>query len=350
MKIIPHNRPSFDEKELAAATAVIRSRQLVQGARVRLLEKKLAQQMQKNYCIAVSSGTMALTLALLGLNIGPGDEVLIPSYTCSALWHAVKSVDATPVFVDIENYSYNLDPDQVRENITARTKAVIFPHMFGQPGQITALSALCIPLIEDVAQAIGATLLQKPVGAYGDISITSFYATKMIGAGEGGAVLTDSQSIAARIRDLRQYDEQDSLRLRFNAKMTDITANIALTQLNKLPHFMQRRQEIIAEYNPILKDRLLIPKVSADSKPNYFRCIAGFLGDPDTLMNQAQQKGITLRRPIFKPLHLYYEGTRLKNTERAWQSQVSIPLYPDLTRGEIDRIKNYLQKIVDQYG
>ncbi|MDD5766288.1 MAG: aminotransferase class I/II-fold pyridoxal phosphate-dependent enzyme, partial [Candidatus Marinimicrobia bacterium] len=209
--MIPHYKPSFDESEVAAAVSVIRSGQLAQGEMVAALEHQFAKSINRHHAVAVSSGTTALSLSLLSLNIGKDDEVIIPSYTCSALWHAVRAVSATPIYCEIEPVTFNLDPMEIRKKISPKTKAVIFPHMFGQPGRINELTEIGIPVIEDIAQSVGARINDRPVGSFGDITISSFYATKPIGAGEGGIVLTDDTKLAERIRSLREYDEQETL-------------------------------------------------------------------------------------------------------------------------------------------
>jgi len=345
--MIPHYRPNFDQSEIEAVKAVINSKYIAQGEKVRELEYKLASFVNKNYCVAVSSGTSALTLALLSLNIGVGDEVIIPSYTCSALWHAVKAADSSPVFADIETTSFNLDPGDIKRKITSKTKAIIFPHMFGQPGRIEEVLKFKIPVIEDIAQAIGATINNRPVGSFGDISVISFYATKVIGAGEGGSVLSNSKKITDKVRDLREYDESYNLIPRYNAKMTDITAAIALEQLRKLPEFTNNRKTIFLKYKSILKNNIDIPLEDYKGyEANYYRCIATH---PKIKLKEifktATDMDVKFRRPVYKPLHLYNKNKHLKNSEEAWKKQFSIPIYPDLTENEINIVLSTLKHI-----
>jgi len=344
--IVPHYRPSFNSREQAAVQAVINSGHIAQGKRVLELEKTLAEFVGKKFGIAVSSGTSALILALKALKVAPGDEVIIPSYTCTALWHAVKAVDGIPVFSDIETKYWNLDPDNVRRKITPKTKAIIFPHMFGQPGKIREVIDLGIPVIEDIAQSVGAQIDGRFVGIFGAISIGSFYATKVIGAGEGGMVFSNEKTIKNYIRDIREYDEKETLIPRINAKMNDITATIALMQFQKLPEFAAKREKILSLYQSALKDRMLVPNYDPGYRSNFYRCIISHPGkNADELIQLGRQYGITLRKPVYKPIHTYFDGYNLKNTESAWKKQVSIPIFPDMTDIETDTVINFLKLV-----
>jgi len=345
--MIPHFRPSFSKNAIPAISAVIRSGYIAQGQKVRELEQLLAKRIGIPYACAVSSGTTALTLALRALDIGPEDEVVLPSYTCSALWHAVKAVGARAQFADIEAQTYNLDPAEVRKNCSPRTKAILFPHMFGQPGAIQDIMQIGIPVIEDIAQGIGARIDQHPAGSFGTIAVTSFYATKMVGAGEGGAVLSRDEKIIARIRDLRAYDEKDELQLRYNAKMTDITATFAIEQLRLLDEWIARRRSICRGFRAILGNQMLLPIESDRLLSNYYRCIAAHpRKSAREIIEMSRMEGIICRKPVFRPLHLYAQNRRLKLTEQAWEKHFSIPLYPDLTTQEIQLIQRFLMSMV----
>lgn len=349
--MIPHYRPSTDDREVQALRSVLASKQLAQGTRVAELERQLAQITGKKFCVAVSSGTTALILALRVLNVTRENEVIIPSYTCAALWHAVRALGATPVFADIETAYYNLDPGAVEAKVTSRTAAIIFPHMFGQPGRIQELRRLKLPIIEDIAQAVGATISGQPVGSFGDLTVISLYATKVIGAGEGGAVLADSKQLIAKIRDLKEYDEKENLLPRINAKLSDLTAAVALIQLEKLPRFYRRREQIMASYREILGNNIRIPHCGNDKRQsNYYRCIAELpelsLKDIFTIAERYQVK---IRRPVFKPLHSYFPNEKLVNTETAWQRQFSIPIFPDMNESEQTRVTEFLTAIFEQH-
>lgn len=345
--MIPHYRPSFNQSEIKAVKAVIKSKHIAQGEKVLELENRLSNFVEKKYCIAVSSGTSALTLALLSLKIGSGDEVIIPSYTCSALWHAVKAVGSSPVFADIEISSFNLDPEDIKQKITSKTRAIIFPHMFGQPGRIEEVLQFKIPVIEDIAQAVGAKINNSPVGSFGDISVISFYATKVIGAGEGGCILSNSKKFANNVLNLREYDEKDNLTLKYNAKMTDITAAIALEQLKKLSNFIDRRKTIFLRYKSILKNNVDVPLEDYSGyEANYYRCIATHPKIKlKKILKTVKNMGVKFRRPVYKPLHLYNQREHLKNSEETWEKQFSVPIYPDLSENEINLVLSTLKHI-----
>ena len=349
--IVPHYRPSFSLHEITAVRKVIDSGYIAQGERVMELEITLAEFVEKKFGVAVSSGTTALILALKALKVTSGDEVIIPAYTCTALWHAVKAVGGVPIFADIEVKYRNLDPVDVKRKMTSKTKSVIFPHMFGQPGRIQDVYDLGIPVIEDIAQSIGARISDRPIGTFGTVSISSFYATKVIGAGEGGIVFTNDKTVENYLRDVREYDEKETLSPRTNAKMNDITATIALEQFRRLPEFTARRKKIVAQYESILKNRIEIPVRDPRFQSNLYRCIISHPEKTaDELIQSGKENGITLRKPVYKPIHTYFNEYNFKNTESAWKKQVSIPIFPDMNDSETDTVINFLKQTFGEFS
>ena len=344
--MIPHFRPGFEPSAAEALIDTFQSGYIVQGPRVRQLEQQLEELIGRHYAVAVSSGTTALTLALRVAGVNPLDEVIIPAYTCAALWQAVCALGAIPVFADIENETFNADPCAIKALICPRTRAIIFPHMFGQPGFIQEIMDSGIPVIEDIAQAIGARIDGLPAGRFGSLTITSFYATKMIGAGEGGAILTDDPVWAEKLRDLRDYDEKDDLHLRFNAKMTDLTAAIASAQLSHLPAMITARQQILSRFD-VLHEIIRIPtKTTSSFDSNLYRCIISIPGSTsEAIISQARAAGIICRKPVFRPLHHYHPHPPLAQTESAWQTQVSVPFYPRLQDHEIQLLVTFFNSI-----
>src|SRR5579883_2046260 len=184
---------------------------------------------------------------------GAGDEVLMPSYTCVAVTNAVRYVGATPALADIDPHTYNLDAGDARRRLTAATRAVIVPHMFGLPADMDPLTEWGIPVIEDCAQTLGATYRGRRVGGFGTVSICSFYATKLLTTGEGGMLLSDSDTLVRRARDLRDYDDRADATLRYNYKMTDFQAALGVSQLGRLPQFLARREALAARYEAALR-------------------------------------------------------------------------------------------------
>ncbi len=192
LSFIPHSRPTLGEDEVRAVAAVIESGNIAEGEVVQRFEKAFARKMGVQHAVAVSSGTAALHLALLAMGIGPDEEVIIPSYVCTALLHAVQYVGARPVLAEIDPLIFNIDPDDVQKRITTRTGAIIVPHLFGAAADLDKLLKLNVPIIEDCAQAVGGTYQQKPLGTFGDIAIFSFYATKVMATGEGEMVTSNA--------------------------------------------------------------------------------------------------------------------------------------------------------------
>ena len=247
---IPHSKPTLGKEEAAAAAEVVRSGYLAEGQRTVALETTLAETIGVKHAAAVNSGSSALHLALLALDVAEGDEVVVPSYVCTAVLNAVNYVGATPVLADVDD-SLNLCPHDAKRRLSRKTKAVIVPHLLGNPAAIDELAELGPPIIEDCAQAIGATVPGGPpaqAGARGVLSVFSFYATKVLAAGECGAVASNSARLIGKVVDLKDYDERRSYRVRYNYKCNDLAAALALCQLRKLPRFLTRRRAIARQY------------------------------------------------------------------------------------------------------
>jgi len=344
--MITHSKVALEVEDLASVIKVLRSGMLVQGNVVSAFEDRLSSFIGVNHAVAVSSGTAALHLSLLSLGIGDGSEVIIPSYVCTALLNAIHYVRATPILVDIDPNTYNIKLENIKIAITDRTRAIIVPHMFGLPVDIDSIVSLGIPVIEDCAQSVGARLKGKYTGSFGILSIFSFYATKMLGAGEGGMVLSNNFDLIETIRDLRDYDEKETYAVRYNYKMTDIQAALCESQLKKLHLFIENRKEIARVYNNGLEGlRVRVPVVPEGREHIYYRYVI-FLENPLKFMEEMRNTGIECRRPVFKPLHRYLQLQGYPITDDVWEKTVSIPIYPSLTAEEayliVDAIKGLL--------
>lgn len=288
--------------------------------------------------VAVSSGTAALHLALVALGIGPGDDVILPSYLCAGPLHAIEHAGATPRLVDCDPTTYNLDPTHVKRSLTRKTKALIVPHLFGLPADLAELTRLGLPVIEDCAQALGATYRGKPVGAIGELTICSFYATKVITTGEGGMLLTRDARLLRRAQDLREYDKRRTFRTRFNYKMTDFQAALGLSQLRQLPDFLAMRRALAERYHQELNGLPLAgPVVPADRDHIFYRYVVRVNRGLETVLTRLEQEGVSARRPVFYPLHRYLKLAGFPGTEEAWRTALSLPIYPSLG-DEIDRV------------
>ena len=245
--MIPIARPLIGAEEEAAVLEVLKSGRLVQGERVTEFERRFAEQCQVQEAVAVSSGTAALHLSLIAHEIGYGDEVITTPFSFAATANVILLVGATPVFVDIDPQTFNIDPACAESAITPRTKAIIPVHLYGNPCDMERLEAIAaahhLALIEDACQAHAADIHGKPVGSFGT-GCFSFYPTKNMTTGEGGIVTTDNSIIAERIRLLRSHGQKERyhhIALGFNLRMTDVQAAIGLVQLNKLEQFTQQR-------------------------------------------------------------------------------------------------------------
>jgi dTDP-4-amino-4,6-dideoxygalactose transaminase len=337
LEFIPHSRPTLGAEEKKAVAAVIDSGHIAEGSTVKEFEGAFARRMGVNRAVATSSGTAALHLTLLAMDIGPDDEVIIPSYVCTALLNAVRYVGASPVLAEIDSETYNIDPHDVRKRLSRHTRAIIVPHLFGLTADLDRLSELDVPIIEDCAQAVGASLNQKPLGTFGDACIFSFYATKMMTCGEGGMIISNSEALLKRVADLKTYDEKKRYETRFNYKMTDIQAAIGLVQLTRLDSFIRQRRAIAIRYLKAFQP--LDVKLPPDDPAHiYYRFIIGLETDSQPVVNRLVQSGIGCARPIYMPLHHYLKLTGYPMTDNAWHTSISIPIYPSLSDEEINRV------------
>jgi dTDP-4-amino-4,6-dideoxygalactose transaminase len=334
---IPHSRPTLGEEEALAAAAVVASGHLVEGMETAAFEQELAAHVGVSHAVAVSSGTAALSLTLAGMRIGAGHEVIIPSFVCAALLHAVVQSGAAPVLAEIDPETLNLDHRDVARRLSRRTAAVILPHMFGLPADLERFTGWGIPIIEDCAQAFGAENGGRPIGSFGHAAVFSFYATKVIATGEGGMVATASAELADRLKDLKSYDKRREYKTHYNFKFTDIQAAVGRAQLRRLDEFIRRRRAIAARYRAELKYRA-VRMPPEDAGHIYFRFVIDLGADCTGFVQRAAQAGIGCERPVYIPMHHLLKLDGFHRTEQAWRRCVSIPLYPALADAEVERI------------
>lgn len=343
--MIPHSRPTLGREEVQALAATVESGHLAQGPRVEEFERGLAAFVGVQGGVAVNSGSAALELALLAVGVGPGDEVILPSYVCTALWLAATRVGAQPKLVDIEPATYTIDPDETAKAITSRTRAILVPHLFGLPANLTAVQSLGIPVIEDCAQTLGATEQGRHVGSVGAAAVCSFYATKLLCTGEGGMVLSNDPAVLDKGRALREYDEVPTLETAaFNRKMSDLQAAVGISQLGRLPSFLERRAAIAASYADALnRTGLGLPAVPDGRTHIYYRYVVQLPASRrrgsslDKLLRRLASRGVQCRRPVFRPIHRYLGLGGFPSSEAAMRSALSIPIYPSMTDEEVSR-------------
>lgn len=321
-RIVPISVPNLNGNELKYLTDCVKSGWISsKGKYVTMFSEKFASYINAKAAFGVSSGTTALHLALVALGIGREDEVIMPTFTMISCANAITYTNATPVPVDSEINTWNIDPFEIEENITEKTKAIMVVHLYGHPvdmGQIMNIARKYnLYIIEDVAEAHGAEYKGKKVGTIGDIGCFSFYANKIITTGEGGMFVTNSQELAERARKLRDQAYNEELRkwlvhdeIGFNYRMTNMQAAIGLAQLERINQFIETHRKNARLYNALLKDisGIKLPPEETWAKNVYWmytilvdECEFGF--SRDNLMKKLEAKGIETRS-VFYPIHL----------------------------------------------
>ncbi|MGW5051007.1 DegT/DnrJ/EryC1/StrS family aminotransferase [Actinokineospora sp. NPDC004072] len=346
---IPAARPIIGDEERAAVDAVLRSGMLAQGAEVAAFEQEFSQVLlDGRAAVAVNSGTAGLHLGLLAAGVGPGDEVIVPSFTFAATANSVALTGATPVFADIELDHYCLSPEHVESLVTERTKGIMPVHLYGHPANMPALAAIAekhgIALYEDAAQAHGASLGGQRVGTFGTFAMFSLYPTKNMTSGEGGMVSTGDAGVERTLRLLRnqgmerQYENEI---VGFNARMTNLHAAIGRVQLTKVGGWTQARQANAAYFDRHLTG-VGVPAVAEGAVHVYHQYTITVPEDRDGFvkaLKDEHQIGSGVYYPI--PNHRLPSFNRtedLPNTEKAAAAVVSLPVHPSLDDEDRERI------------
>ncbi|MDD1775842.1 MAG: DegT/DnrJ/EryC1/StrS family aminotransferase [Candidatus Methanomethylicus sp.] len=363
---MPINKPLLGKEEEAAVLGVLDSGLLTNpspegGPNVRAFEAELATYVHAKHSIAVNSGTAALQLALMAAGIKPGDEVIVPSFTFIATASAVMLTGAKPVFVDIDRNSFNMDPSVLRYAITGKTKAVIPVDLYGLPANLEEISEEArsrgIMLIEDACQAQGSSIKGKMAGTLGDMGCFSFYPGKVMTTGEGGALITDDDALADRLRKMRTHGQvkgYDSAMLGGNFRMPEIEAAMGRVQLRKLPGFLKKRTDNAERLTELLRGTAVVPPLVPEGmRHNWYlytiRC--GNSSDRDRLKTEMNKEGIGATVYYPTPVHRtpYYEGLgfgniRLTETERAASCVLSLPVNPMVQDGDLERIASIVKR------
>jgi perosamine synthetase len=332
LQVVPLSAPDITESEIEAVTTVLRTPHLSLGPELPAFEAALATYHGVPHAVAVSSGTAGLHLALLTLNIGEGDEVIIPSFAFIALANAVLQVRATPVFAEIDPITLNLSPEAVEQAITPRTRAILVVHTFGVPADMDALGAIArrhkLALIEDACEAIGAKFQGRRAGSFGSLAVFGFYPNKQITTGEGGAVLAHDPAHAARLRSLRNQGRQsnggwlDHAEPGYNYRLSELACAMGRVQLSRIDEMLALRQAAAQRYDALLKGipTLELPPLAL---PN--RTISWFVyvlrlpqsADRDRIQCALARHGIATGR-YFPPIHL----------QPAWRARSAAPHLP----------------------
>ncbi|MHA7281689.1 DegT/DnrJ/EryC1/StrS family aminotransferase [Arthrobacter sp. TMS2-4] len=348
-EFIPAAKPIVGDEERKAVDAVLLSGMLAQGAEVAAFEKEFSEVLlDGRSAVAVNSGTAGLHLGLLAAGIGPGDEVIVPSFTFAATANSVALTGATPVFADIELDHYALDVEHVAGLITEKTKGIMPVHLYGHPADVVALRALAdqhgIALFEDAAQAHGASFAGRQVGTFGDFAMFSLYPTKNMTSGEGGMVSTGDPEIERRLRLLRnqgmerQYENEI---VGFNARMTNLHAAIGRVQLTKVGGWTAQRQANAAFLTENI-DGVETPKVADGAVHVYHQYTVRIDGDRDAFA-AALKDEYNIGSGVYYPipnhrLPSFRRSEDLPNTEIAAREVLSLPVHPSLDDEDLDRI------------
>lgn len=350
-RIIPPSKPCISEEDMQAVAMQVQSGMHATGKTTEMFEKKIAEYVGIPFAKATTSGTTALHLALQVLSIQQGDEVIIPSYVCHSLLHAVNYCKATPVLVDIDpdfvSQGCNISVGTIKPLLTKKTKAIIVPHMFGTPVNIDEILDFKIPVIEDCCQSIGAKDKGKRIGSKGIMSVFSFYATKVLSTGQGGMVVTSSKEIKKRLDYSTRGDHEEEYDIAYNYGLTDIQSALGITQLAKLEKFIERRKKIAEKYDAAFKDcNFKIFPRKEGSFP--FRYLIKFstAEERERFQNALREKGILTNYSVFRPLHRYLglDPQRFRNTEEAHETSMYIPLYPAMSEEDIEYV---IQRVIE---
>jgi perosamine synthetase len=358
MSFIPINKPILGEEEEAAVKAVLSSGKLTdasfEGGRfVREFESKVRRLVGTKHAVAVNSGTAALHSVLLALGVGKGDEVVVPSFTFVATANVVLACGAKPVFVDT-GADYNIAPSAMRKAFTKKTKAVIPVHLYGFPADMDEIrefaSARSVQVVEDAAESLGATYKGKQTGSLSLAGCFSMYATKVVTSGEGGAVSTDSEEFAEKLRLVRNHGMMhgyDTRHLGFNYRLPELAAAVASVQMDKLGVFLKTRERnvrLLEETTGGIEGSSFTQR-SSDRTHAYYLYTLYLKKNRDKVVEDLIKAGIGAAVYFKTPVHrtplyldLGYGGVKLKNTEAAAGHVLSLPVHPGLGREEVGRV------------
>lgn len=345
-------RPDVGDAELAAIGVVIESGQLTMGPRVVEFEAALARAVGTAHAAAVSSGTAALHLALLALEIGPGDEVIVPAYTFPATANVVELCGARAVLVDVDPDTFVVDPGAVAAAVTARTRAVMAVHLFGRPVEWEALSTAVpqeVALVEDAAGALGARYRGTPCGALGVAGCLSFHPRKIVTTGEGGAVTTDEARLDAAVRSLRHHGWTslgDMPAPGFNYRLPDVLCALGIPQLARLEELLAARERVAGWYTERLEHLLLTPS-AADGDRHGWQAYVVQLDRRNEALAALREEGIEAQIGTWAlpRLGAYRSQGPFPGADRAFERALALPFSTTTTETEVERVCRVLTSL-----
>ncbi len=337
---IHHSSPFFDSDDEASLLQVLRDRHISSGKRTAFLGKCVARLLHRKWALPVQSGTDALAAALKIMGLKKNSKVAVPAYICGAPLDAIAIAGLRPVAVDIDRNTLAIDTSAV--NRMKDVSAVIGAHLFGIPAPLHEITNR--NLIEDCAQTLAVDIDGMRVGSIGRISICSFYATKLLTTGHGGAIAGDGMELYRRAVDLFDHDKRDRWEPHLHFNMSDLNAALGISQLNKLEKFIAMRKAIARRYVRALGGGAL-----PDSIFSRFLVVSSKRAAP-ALIRIFEESGIEAKRPVFKPVFMYLGESRRKfpNADWAHQKIVSVPLYPGMEESHVVKMEKILEKHRDE--
>jgi perosamine synthetase len=370
MKTIPVNEPLLDGKEKDYLIKCIETGWISsEGPFVKKFEQQFSRRMKRKYGIAVCNGSAAIDIAVAALNIGPGDEVILPTFTIISCAASIIRAGAKPVLIDCDSKTWNMKTDQIEEKITDKTKAIMVVHIYGLPVDMEPVVDLSekygIAIIEDAAEAHGLTYRNRPCGSFGDISTFSFYANKHITTGEGGMLLTDNEQLAIQCRSFRNLCFQTKRRfvhekLGWNMRMSNLQAAVGLAQLERLNEFLSHKRKMGLRYSELLSD---IPGIqlpvqeTEDARNSYW--VYGLVLEKEIPLDAIEVMRLLTQhnigtRPFFWPMHLQpvftkkglFKNEHYPNAERIGQRGFYIPSGLAITDAQIMLVTEAIRKVL----
>ncbi|MCZ7403018.1 MAG: DegT/DnrJ/EryC1/StrS family aminotransferase [Candidatus Methanoperedens sp.] len=360
--MIPIAKPIIGEDEVRAVTEVLRSGIIAEGQKVKDFETAFAKYTGTSFAVAVNSGTAALHATLLAHGLGPGDEVITTPFSFVATANSVLFTGAKPVFADIREDTFNIDPESIVEKITPKTKAIIPVHLYGQSADMKAIMDIAedkdLIIIEDACQAHGATFEGKSVGSFGDGTF-SFYPTKNMTTSEGGIITTNNKDVAEKVRMIRSHGSKQRYlheMLGFNLRMTDIAAAIGLVQLGKIGDFNRTRINNAKYFTKSLQKikGLILPHVDKRCGHVFHQYTVRIRGDLSRDEVVSSLNKMDVGTGIYYPLPIhkqpYYKelgyNDSLPVSEEASREVISLPIHPSLTMSHLETISDKLREII----
>jgi dTDP-4-amino-4,6-dideoxygalactose transaminase len=328
---IPHSRPTIGDEDVLAVLRALRSGWIARGKEVESFEREFARFLGVAGGVAVSSGTAALHIALEAAGLGAGDRVAIPGYCCASVLSALSLAGCSPVLIDVDPARLVMDLDDLFGKLGDGVDGVVFVHLLGHPGPVEELRGTAIPVIEDCAQSLGATIRGRQVGSFGTASVFSFYATKLMTTAEGGMVLSDDEGLLSRVK-AASCARENSRGKAYPYAMSDLEAALGRSQLERLPHFLERRKEIERLYRQELSGApVTFIEETEGREPARFRFIVRLpAGETGTVIGAMAARGIECRKPFEEPISSLLQEQGLAGSREACETLVSIPLYPSL--------------------